>query len=127
VAMRHAPFEPGHRDRTITIQQRNATDAVDSEGAPTPDTAGWTTLVANMPAAKQDIQGRERFVSNEESARFDTRWEINYRVDMDPELVDVPKLRRIVHNGRTYDIVAASEIGRREGLELLTLAGSKVA
>lgn len=127
MAMRIAPFEPGHRDRLITIEQRSATDAVDSEGAPTPDTAGWTTLVSEMPASKQHIQGRERFVSDQESARFDTRWEINYRTDMDPELVDVQKLRRIIHNGRTYDIVDASEIGRREGIELLTLAGSKVA
>jgi hypothetical protein len=41
---------------------------------------------------------------------------------MDPDLLDVPKRRRLVYKGRTYDIVAAGQIGRNEGVELLTLA-----
>jgi hypothetical protein len=40
----------------------------------------------------------------------------------DPELVDVVKARRLVASGRIYDITAAAQIGRRQGLELLTRA-----
>jgi head-tail adaptor len=122
VATRRGAFEPGLRDRVVTIESRSATDAVDATSGEPTET--WTTLVANMPAAKTDVSGWERFRMDQQSARADQRWEMNYRADMDPELVDVPKLRRLVVSGRTLEIVAASEIGRREGIELLTLAAS---
>jgi SPP1 family predicted phage head-tail adaptor len=121
MADRRGSFEPGLRDRVVTIEYRSTTDQVDAEGAPTET---WTTLVGSMPAAKSDITGWERVRASQTSARYDTRWEINYRLDMDPELVDVAKLRRLVVSGRVHDIVAASEIGRREGIELLTMAAS---
>ena len=50
---------------------------------------------------------------------------MSYIASMDPELVDVPKLRRLVYQGRTYEIVHAAMIGRREGIEFLTIASSK--
>lgn len=115
---------PGARDRVITIQQRSATDAVDATSGEPVET--WSTLVANMPAAKVDVSGWERFQGQQLSARFDQRWVINYRADMDQALVDVPKLRRIVVDGRTHEIVHSQEIGRREGIELLTLAASGI-
>jgi len=108
------------RDRTITIQQ--LTDSVGSSGAPV---EGWSTLV-EMPASRLDISGQERFRAGQESAAIDTVWEINYRADMDPELVDVPKKRRIVTGGRYHDIVAARQSERRKLIELVTLAGSAV-
>jgi hypothetical protein len=46
---------------------------------------------------------------------------------MDPDLVDVPKLRRVLFHGRIHDIVAANQIGMREGVELLTLASGRTA
>lgn len=115
---RDAPMEPGHRDRVITIRQRGEDTADPVSGEPV---ATWTDLVVAMPAAKHDIQGRERFAQEQLSARYDRRWIINYRLDMDPELVDVPKSRQVVYHGRAEDIVSAREIGRREGIELLTL------
>lgn len=112
----------GRRDWFVTIQQRSATDTPDaSSGEPTET---WTTLVSNMPAAREDAKGTENFVANQMSAAYDTRWEINYRADMDKSLVDVPKLRRLVYQGRVHDIVDSSEIGRRRGIELWTLAAS---
>ena len=110
----------GRRDRLITIEERPVTDAVDSEFAPVD--GPWTTLVDNLPAAKEESSGRERFVANQVSAPYDTRWEINYRPDMDPDLLDVTKLRRLIFNSRIHDIVYASEVGRRRGVELYTLA-----
>lgn len=119
---RAEPLSAGRRDWFVTIQQRSATDTPDaSSGEPT---EAWTTLVSNMPAAREDAKGTEKFVANQMSAAYDTRWEINYRADMDPSLVDVPKLRRIVYQNREHNIVAASEIGRRRGIELWTLAAS---
>lgn len=119
---RRGEVEPGLRDRVVTIQQTSTTDAADaSSGAPV---QAWTTLVAGMPASKTDVSGWERFQQNQISARYDQRWVINYRADMDPDLVDVPKVRRLLVGSRVLEIVAASEIGRREGIELLTLGST---
>lgn len=125
MARRHERISAGKRDRVIRLEERPETDAVDGEGAP--EDGPWTTLVDRMPAAKETLSGRERFAAAQISAPVDTRWEINYRVDMDPELVDVPKLRRVVTKDganvdRVHDIVHAAEIGRRQGIELFTLA-----
>ena len=117
MANRRGGIDPGLRDRVVTIESRTA--GVDSEGAPNDS---WSTLVSACPASKGDITGWERLKADQMSARYDTRWEINYRLDMDPELVDVAKERRLTANGRVHDIVAASEIGRRDGIELLTIA-----
>ena len=115
----YGALEPGQRDWIITIQQLDAPDAVDDTGAPIEN---WVTLVDQMPAAKYDVRGMERFAAQQLSASYDVKWHINYRTDMDPELLDVAKHRRIVHQNRVYDIVAATMIGRREAVELMTLA-----
>jgi SPP1 family predicted phage head-tail adaptor len=119
------PMEPGERDRPVTIQQRATTDTVDDSGFPTDNGAGWTTLASSVWMRKLDLKGQERFQANQLSAPFDTQWEMGYRADMDPELLDVPKLRRLLYQGRSYDIVAASHIGLREGVELMTLAAPR--
>jgi head-tail adaptor len=120
MARRSDRVAAGRRDRIVTIEERPIADTLDTEGAPID--GPWTTLVENMPAGKSESSGRERFVANQVSAPYDTTWEINYRSDMDPELLDVTKLRRLVVKGRVHDIVYVSEIGRRRGLEIYTLA-----
>jgi len=111
-------LEPGARDRAVTIEA--LTSGVDSVGGPIET---WTELVT-LPAAKLDIEVRERLLATHLAAAVDTRWEINYRADMDPDLVDIATTRRLVHQGRRYDIVGAFHIGRRAGIELLTLAST---
>jgi SPP1 family predicted phage head-tail adaptor len=111
--------DPGDRPYMVRLESRPSTDAVDASGAPTET---WSTLVANMPASKDVMTTRERFMADQLSASADTRFVINYRLDMDPDLIDVPKLRRIVHRDRVYDITGASLIGYREGIELKALA-----
>lgn len=108
------------RDRTITIQQ--LTDSTGGSGVPIET---WSDLVT-MPASRLDISAQERFRSGHESSSVDTTWEINYLAAMDPELVDVPKKRRIVASGRAYDIVAARQTERRKLIEIVTLAGTAV-
>lgn len=115
---RQTPFDAGERDRQITLQQ--VTDGtVDDSGFPLEP---WTDLVSVF-AKRIDLGGSEMFKASQLSAPYDTRWEIAYRTDMDPDEIDVPKARRLSYKGRVYDIVSASEIGRREGIELFTLSG----
>lgn len=118
-----AGMASGRRDLLIRIEQRPEDEMPDPDsGAPT---VQWTTLVASMPAGRESLRGWERQTANQTVAGYDQRWEINYRADMDPDLLDVPKLRRIVYGGRTLDIVSANQIGRRRGIELFTLGNGR--
>lgn len=120
MAFRKSPMDPGERDRRITLEQRPVEDTADTSGVPID--GPWTTLASDVPAAKSGISGYERFKADQLSARADVRFEIGWREDMDPNTLDVPKLRRIVHDGRTYDITSGDEIGRRDGIELMAMA-----
>lgn len=111
------PMEPGERDRAVTILQLS--DSVGSSKFPVET---WTVLETAVWMRKLDVKGMERFVAAQVSAPFDSQWEMGYRSDMDPELYDVPKTRRLLYQGRLFEVVAASQIGRREGIELMTLA-----
>lgn len=109
-------MEPGERDRLVTIQTMAQGTAGSGFPIETP------TTLATVWMRKLDAQGRERLTADQIAARGDTQWEMGYREDMDPDLVDVPKARWLLYQGRRYDIVAASQIGRREGVELMTIA-----
>jgi len=115
-------MEVGERDRAVTIQQLVET---------TPEsrfpTERWTTLTATVWMRKMDVSASERVTAEQIAAAFDTQWEMGYAANMDPELVDVPKKRRLLYLGRVHEIVSASQIGRREGIELLTIASTRAA
>jgi hypothetical protein len=74
--------------------------------------------------SKVDLRGNERLMAAQLAAGFDTKWQLQWRDDMDPDYVNVPKTRRLVYRGRAYDIVQAVEIGRREGIALMTIAAT---
>lgn len=114
-------MEAGERDRSITLVP--VSDSRGSSGFPVETDAATVNQIA-LWASKNDLGGRERFVANQLTAPYDTRWEVNYRSDIDPDLVNVPKTFALVYQGRRHDIVSASMIGRKEGVELLTLARS---
>lgn len=107
----------GERDREITVQA--LTESVGGSGFPVET---WGPL-RTVKAKKADLSQRERFVSDQNSAPADTRWTLPYSSDYDPELVDVAKQRRLVYRGRVYDIVSALIVGRRRGVEVVTLSG----
>jgi head-tail adaptor len=107
----------GQRDRTITVEQM-----VDAVGPSSFPVETWTPLVTGIQAARDETGGDETFVADQVSGTAAVRWTIPYRADCDPELVDVVKIRRVLADGRRYDIVAANQIGRRRGLELVTRA-----
>lgn len=110
----------GQRDKRVLIQQ---TPAVTPGGGFPRDV--WTSLITEW-MSKKDMLADERFATGQEAAFAYTQWQMAYRADMDPELIDVPKTRRLNYQGRTYNIRAATLIGRKDGIELVTLVSSKV-
>lgn len=118
---RPGPRDPGERDKRVTIEV-----LTDGAGATSGAAIETPTTLAQVFMSKEDQGARERFALGQTSAPFDTRWEMAYASNMDPELLDVPKSRRLVYQGRVYDIVGANLIGMREAIELLTLAGSRI-
>lgn len=107
----------GRRDRVVDVQ--GLTESTGTTGFPVDD---WDVL-RTVRAHKADLSQRERFVADQNSAPADTRWSLPYAAEYDPELVDVAKRMRLVYRGRVYDIVSALMIGRRAGVELVTLSG----
>lgn len=121
MAKRMVPMESGERDTQITIQK-----LLESQGSSSFPVEDWTTTEPiTIFARREDLRSGEKLQFSQLSAHADTRWEVNYRADLDPDQIDVPKTRRVLYKNRAYDITGASIIGRNEGIELLTIASSK--
>lgn len=114
------PVAAGRRDRYVRLDQGTS-----SEGRSGRPVETWTVL-AYAWANKADGGGSERLRTEQIQAQFDTTFVIPYRADMDPELVDVPATRRVVFEGRAFDVVGARQIGYRKAIELLAMAGSRI-
>jgi len=116
MARRMHPMEAGERDRYVQFLPQTESQGSSHYPVMTDGTAigAW--------ARKDDVGGRERVAAEQLSAPYTTRWEVSYRADLDPDLVNVPKAFVLVYQERRYDITAASMIGRKEGVELLTVA-----
>lgn len=110
----------GDLDREVTIEQLTS-----SVGATKFPVETWSTLHAGVWMSKEQASGSERFGFGQLQASLVTVWTMRYIADMDPDLLDVPKARRLVYGGRTYDITAAVHIGRKDRIELTTLAGGR--
>jgi len=108
----------GLRNRLVTIQQ--LTESKGPSGFPVESWVALTTVYAS----KNDETGQERFTTSQLSSPFDTTWQVPYLSTLDPELLNVPKKRRLIYQGRVHDIVSASPVGDlHRGIELRTLAG----
>ncbi|MGE0362797.1 MAG: head-tail adaptor protein [Vicinamibacterales bacterium] len=110
----------------VLIQQRDA-ETVDDSGAPN-ETDGWTALCYAWMSRdrRRADRGGESIHGDQVSALMTTRWTMPYLSQMDPDDVDVPKTRRLVVGSRVQDIVDAEVLDRRIGIELRTVAHSKV-
>jgi head-tail adaptor len=106
----------GQRDKHVTIEQ---TPAVIPGGSFPVET--WAEL-GMVWMSRVDVTADERFAAGQNSAYAGTIWVMPYRLDMDPEVLNVPKVRRLKYLGRIYNILTASVIGRKDSIELLTLA-----
>jgi SPP1 family predicted phage head-tail adaptor len=77
----------------------------------------WSEL-ATVWASKRDVSDSERVASAEVSAEIGTRWQIRW----DSAWSNLSPLDRLVYEGRTFEIVAVKELGRREGIEISSIA-----
>ena len=111
----------GDRDVLITIE--GATEAIAPTGfvvetfAPLPPPI-WARREAAAPSG-------EPFTGDQIVGRESTIWTVPYRADLDPDGVDVPKLRRVTYAGAVYDIVSASLLSRRGLIRLATRVGGQ--
>lgn len=111
----------GRRDKYVTIQQALGEP---SSGFPV-DT--WTTLGQPVWMSREDVEGDERFDADRLTARHHTVWVMPYQSTMDPDLIDVPKRRRLLYQGRVYDIVSARLMWAQGDIAMKTLASTKRA
>lgn len=120
----------GRLDRLITIQRKTST--VSDSGAMVET---WTTLVERRAAGYRPLKGDERFTGEQlvgqEQVEFRIRYSANvaaltqqdrvvYPALADESPEDEPDTRNI------YDVLAVHEIGRREGLLIITQRRSDV-
>lgn len=101
-------MEAGKLDRRISIRQLTLTQ--DEVGGQVED---YETERAAVWAQKRDLSGRELILAQQTAAEATVRFFIRFRSDV--ELTD-----RIVYDSENYDIQHIAEIGRGEGLEILT-------
>lgn len=109
----------GARDRWVTIQQMQA-----SSGSSKFPVETWTDL-SRVWMRREEVRQettKEEFGAHQLSAPFETRWDAPYSADWDPDLIDVSKVRRLVSEGRTYDIRHAEHLDRKRGVAFITLA-----
>ncbi|RZJ01818.1 MAG: head-tail adaptor protein [Brevundimonas sp.] len=102
----------GKLDRRITIQRATVTrDEYNAE------VSTWATM-ANVWAAYEPIKDGERFRAGERAAELSARFQIRYS----SQVAGVTAEDRLTFDGKTYEIINVKEIGRREGIELTTVA-----
>jgi SPP1 family predicted phage head-tail adaptor len=110
----------GTMDRRIRIEraQRGARTA---SGQPTKT---WILQAAVWAEVTRD-RGQEAFRSNAFGANAEIRFRIRYPANLDP-LPSPSEDCRLVFEGKAFDIVGATELGRREGLELWATTRAEV-
>lgn len=106
----------------VTIQQLTETRGATSK-APV---ESWTTLRRAWMARQAD-RGSEVFKAMQLSGASAMTWTMRYLSSMDPDLVDVAKTRRLLYQGRAYDIVSVEPMDRKIGLVLRTIARTGVS
>jgi SPP1 family predicted phage head-tail adaptor len=104
----------------VTVQA--GTEGVDGSGAPE---TTWADL-GTVRAGRRHWTSNETFRGEQLSAAMFTVWTMRYWSEMDPDLVDIQKSRRLVYQGRIYDIVEVAPMDPRVGLEVRTLASSRL-
>lgn len=108
-------MQAGKLDRRIELQRFTATTDPDSGE----QVKAWGTLTL-ASASKADVSDRERVASAEVAAQIGTRFQIRWT----STVADLNPKDRLTFEGRTYQIVAVKEIGRRVGLEISAIARS---
>jgi head-tail adaptor len=120
----------GKLDRRITIQRHTITHS--PTGAPI---ATWHVLALRRPASVAPVAGAERYTGEQqighEQVEFQIHWSaevaalspkdrIVYPALTEASPLEEPPLRSI------YDVLAVHEIGRNEGLQIITMRRADV-
>lgn len=120
-------MQSGPLDRLISIQRNTA--APSPSGEPI---EAWTNIALRRAASKGPITGNERFASPEKVAYEQTEFRVRYSADvaaltpldrvvepaLSQEQADDPAY--VIPQRSIYDVLGVMEIGRREGLRILT-------
>lgn len=117
-------MKAGRLDRLITIQRKSSASSDSGDAVET-----WTTLIERRAAGYRPLKGEERFTGEQvigtEQIEFRIRYSSNvaalsqqdrivYPALADESPEDEPDTKNI------YDVLAVHEIGRREGLLIIT-------
>lgn len=109
-------MDAGRRNLLVRVQYRS--DGTSDSEFPVND---WdVTEEKQIFMNRQSARGSERLMAMQVQATYDATWNMAYRTDMDPDLVDVTAERRIVWQGRVHDIVSAAIHEDRMEIELQT-------
>lgn len=108
--------DAGKMDRRIDLLR--ATYAVNDANE---SIATWGVLASR--AAKADaVSDGEKFRAAEMGASLSMRFMVRWSSD----IADLDPTDRVLYDGRTYDIVAVKEIGRREYFEITAATRAEV-
>jgi|TARA_B110000093_G_C12661197_1_gene282329 SPP1 family predicted phage head-tail adaptor len=99
----------GLLDRRITIEHLGVNSGTDSWNV---DATSWIN-VRSCWGKKKDNSSREGVELQQLTNVTSTVWRIRYVTDVTTEM-------RILYNSKYYYITGITEIGRREGLDLIT-------
>lgn len=102
----------GQLDRRITIESQSVAANSFGEEIPT-----WGTLVTVWAQALP-----LRDVETYQSDQFDAQRWVKFRIRWRSDVTITEKCRLLHDDGQYYNITGVSELGRREGLELLAYA-----
>lgn len=123
----------GRLDRLVTIQRKTSTPSDSGEPQET-----WATISGflRMPAAMRPVKGDERL---EAPPQLVGQEQVEFRVRYCAALAGLNPLDRVIHPAleeaspentpgtrAVHDILAVHEIGRREGLQILTVRRADV-
>jgi SPP1 family predicted phage head-tail adaptor len=103
----------GQRDKLVTIQS-----GVESRGPTGQPVMAWSAI-ATVWMRRTEVSGTERMAAAQRQADVGSQWQMPYLSTMDPELVDVPKYRRLRYQNRTYDITRADLQEKESGEQIV--------
>ena len=110
----------GKLDRRIDLQRSTSTASASGEPVET-----WSDIVTNIPASIAPLSGEERFTGPQIVATDQVEFRVRYSL----AVASLSPLDRVVYPARNtasppdevsiYDVLQATEIGRREGIRIL--------
>ena len=119
-------MQSGRLDRRITIQRKTSTASDSGESIEVWETVGELRRAASM----RPVRGDERFATDQTVGQE----QIEFRVRYSSDVAALSPLDRVVHPAlsadsplaepterQIHDVLAVHEIGRREGLQIITL------